>query len=191
MRKKPILIILSIAVAAIAVAFTLNYIQKKKLSIKNVVITQKLKSNTDNACATIIPNPSGYVNDFVHLFTEAQRWQLDSLIGLHEKQTTNQIALVTLDSSMLGTCNLADYTKELGNQWGVGQKEKNNGCVFAICVAPKKVRINNGYGIEKLITNAETQTIIDSVIIPNYKQEKLFEGTFLGLQKLMGKIGGK
>jgi uncharacterized protein len=89
---------------------------------------------------------------------------------------------------MQGKCTLQDFATEVGNQWGVGQKEKNNGCVLAISPSQRKIFISNGYGIEKQISNADTKLIVDSTIIPYFKQAKYFEGTKFGIAALMKKL---
>jgi uncharacterized protein len=187
MRKKSVLISLVI-IASLIVFAIFWYAKTKKGNLVQTISNQKTKTYTSKICGKILPSPTGYTNDYMHLFTEGEKWQLDSLIGEHEKQTSNQITIITIDSTMLGSCTLKDYATEVGNQWGVGQKSKNNGSVFAISLAPRKVFIANGYGIEKIMSNTQTQVIIDSFIIPNFKQGKMFEGTLLGLQKIMQKI---
>ena len=43
------------------------------------------------------------------------------------------------------------------------------------------MRIQNGIGIEKVLSNIETRQIIDSGFIPGFKEEKYFESTQEGL----------
>lgn len=132
------------------------------------------------------PKAIGYVNDFENLFTEAERWQLDSIIRENEKETTNQIAIVTIDSSFLNENNFDDYAVQLHNYWGVGIKGKDNGVLICLSKQLRKVRINNGYGIERLISNDETKKIID-IMTPEFKKENFFEGVLIGLKVIIEK----
>jgi len=151
----------------------------------NVLATNK---TTHNPCGVIFPKASGYVNDFYHLFTEAERFQLDSIIAQHEKEMTNQIALITIDSAMLGKCDVDQYTLEIANDWGVGVKGKNNGIVIGIAPSLKKIRIQNGEGIRKLLTDAETGDIINNIMIPYFKKAQFFEGVKIGLDAIFKEL---
>ena len=50
------------------------------------------------------------------------------------------------------------------------------------------IRIQNGYGIENILTNEETKQIIDNYFIPNFKTGNFFEGTKQGTVELMEKL---
>lgn len=143
---------------------------------------------TPNPCGVVFPKASGYVNDFYHLFTEAERFQLDSIIVQYEKETTNQIAILTIDSAMLGKCDIDEYTLGIANKWGVGAKEKNNGIVIGIAPGLKKIRILNSDGIRNLLTDAETKNILDSVMIPYFKKAEYFEGARNGLHAIFEEL---
>lgn len=146
------------------------------------------KNNIVHPCGIILPKATGYVNDFTHLFTTQQTHTLDSIIGLQEQQTTNQIAIITIDTSMLGKCTVDEYTLAIANEWGVGVKGKNNGVLIGIAPGLRKMRIQNGDGIEKILSNERTQIIIDSFFIPEFKNGNYFQGTMNGLAELIKSI---
>lgn len=139
-------------------------------------------------CGTPAPVAKDYVSDFVHVLTNEQISELDSLIHAHEKATTNQIAILTVDSAMLGNCNVKDYGQAVGNVWGIGQKDKNNGVVIVLAPQLRKVGISNGYGIEAILSDAATQKIIDEQMIPEFKNNNYFGGLRKGLLSIMEKI---
>lgn len=145
-------------------------------------------SATSNPCEIDFPKATGYVNDYSHLFTEAEKFQLDSIISEFEKQTSNQIAIITIDSIMLGKCDVEQYTQSIGNAWGVGQQKKNNGITIGIAPSLKKIAIRNGYGIEKILTDQETKNIIDSAIIPAFKNAEYFVGIRNGLKDIFKEL---
>jgi len=139
-------------------------------------------------CGTNAPEPGGYVNDYIHVLTSEQFAVLDSLISAHEKSTSNQIAILTVDSAMLGNCDVKDYGQAIGNVWGVGQKDKNNGVVIVLAPFLHKVSISNAYGIEEKLSDEATKKIIDEVMIPEFKNKGYFEGLRKGLLSIMEKI---
>jgi uncharacterized protein len=128
-----------------------------------------------------LPAPTAYVNDFDQLFTNEESQVLDSIIADYDQKTTVQFAIVTLDSTHSSKTNFEALTLHIAKTWGIGQKGKDNGILFGISKDYRKIRIQNGYGIEKIVTDAETKDIIDQYIIPFYKKELYFEGTKNGL----------
>lgn len=121
--------------------------------------------------------PTDYVNDYIRLFTQPQINTLDSIIINYEKKTTNQVAIITVDSQWIKKDSFESFVTQLHNTWGVGQKDKNNGIVIAICPGYRIMRISNGYGIEKVFLDEQAQQIIQNFIVPAYKKGEYFEGT--------------
>ena len=129
--------------------------------------------------------PLKYINDFEYLFTESERQALDSLLHDFEKRTSIQIVVITIDTTMIPKDSLDAFTLKIATSLGVGQKDKNNGVTIGISRAYRKMRIQNGYGIEKLLTDAETKEIIDTAFIPSFRDADYFQGTLTGLKTLM------
>ena len=135
-----------------------------------------------------LPQATGFVNDFEKIFTASQENYLDSMIRAYEEKTTIQIALITVDTSMISRKDFDDYILKIANAWGVGQKEKNNGITIGISKGYHTLRIQNGDGIEKLLPDADTKAIIDTAFIRSFKKEQYFEGTVNGLETIMNKL---
>ena len=135
-----------------------------------------------------IPRPVGYVNDFELLFTRDQVDALDNLLHDLEQRTTIEIAVITVDSTLTLPGNFDFFTLKTMNAWGVGKKEKNNGVLIGISRSFRKIRIQNGRGIEKVLSNAETKKIIDEAFIPFFKKGKYYEGTLNGLKTLIQRL---
>jgi uncharacterized protein len=135
-----------------------------------------------------IPRPVGWVNDYIHLFTEEQAKDLDRILTSYEKRTGTEIVVTTVDSAHLGPMHFEAYALLMLRNWGVGKKEKNNGILILIVRDLRRIRIENGYGIERLITNEETAGIIESHIIPRFREEKFYEGTRDGILAMINKL---
>lgn len=135
-----------------------------------------------------IPQPIGYVSDFENVFTVYQRNYLDAMIGTYEKKTTVQIALVTIDTSMVSKNGFDNYVLKIAKTWGVGQKEKNNGVTIGISKKYRVMRIEVGYGLESILPANDRKRIMDTTFIPSFKKEQYFEGTVNGLKAIMKKL---
>jgi uncharacterized protein len=132
--------------------------------------------------------PLGWTNDFEFIFTTSQIKTLDSIIANYEKGTTNEIAIITIDSSWTTKERFDNLVLAVHNAWGVGKKDKNNGIVIGISSGLKKIRISNGYGIEPKLQDAATKEIIDHIITPHFRQSNYFEGVKQGLLAIISKV---
>ena len=135
-----------------------------------------------------LPLRTGTVNDFEELFTPKQCSELDSIILKHTGETMNEIVIVTIDRPDVDTSNFEVFVSMLFNHWGTGNKSGNNGVI--ICIFPKlrRIRIDNGSGIDNILTSEKTKNIIDNIIIPEFKQGNYFEGTKKGLLAIIEQI---
>jgi uncharacterized protein len=150
----------------------------QKETIQNLPISSPEVSDS-------LPKPVGYVNDFDHLFTPSEQQFLDSLLKDLNDRTTIQIAIVTLDTFMIKADSFDTFTLRLANAWGVGQKEKNNGILIGISKGYRIIRIQNGKGIENILSDSQTKQIIDTAFIPHFRKSQYFDGTVKGVNTLM------
>jgi hypothetical protein len=74
----------------------------------------------------------GWTSDYEHIFSDNQVIELDSIISRFEKETTNEIAIVTIDSSWTTKESFDSLTLAIAKNWGVGKKEKNNGILILL-----------------------------------------------------------
>ena len=136
-----------------------------------------------------MPKPAGYVNDYDSLYTPEQKQTLENLMADFEKRSTFQIALVVFDTLMVDKDSLGPVTKKIGENWGVGQKEKNNGIVIGICTGFHKMYISLGTGTANLLSEQQTKQIINDHFVPEFKKDNYYAGTLNGVKALMNVLG--
>lgn len=102
-----------------------------------------------------------------------QEYALEQKLIAFEDSTSNQLAIVLIKS--LEGYEIADYSVQLALKWGIGSK-KNNGILLLAAIEDKKVRIEVGYGLEGVITDAISKRIITNDIKPFFKQSQYYEG---------------
>jgi len=137
-----------------------------------------------------VPPATGYVTDWENLFSETQEAHLDSLISNFEAKTTIEIAVVTIDSSMSSREEFDSITLKIANEWGVGQKSKNNGLIIGISNGLHIMRIQTGSGLAVQLSDEETQKIVDTDFLPYYEKGQYYKGTLNGLEVLIHKLSG-
>ena len=134
----------------------------------------------------VFPEPVGYVNDFEHILSPAQEKELTEQITRFEKQTSNQIAIVTIDS-IAPYPTMQAYATDLSNTWGVGQKGKDNGLLIIVSARLRQARIATGLGTEKILTDEICQEIMDAHMLPQFKNGHYFNGLKTGVTELINR----
>lgn len=128
--------------------------------------------------APSFPPLTGRVVDAANILPEATRTNLDARLAALEKSTTTQVIVATVPS--LGGYEIDEYGYQLGRTWGVGQKGTNNGALLIVAPNERKVRIEVGYGLEGVLTDAMTSQIIRRDIIPRFKAGDMAGGVVAG-----------
>ncbi|WP_375696695.1 TPM domain-containing protein [Bartonella sp. AP331QHHD] len=127
------------------------------------------------ACSQIkFPHLTGYVNDVAHLLDNATKEDLTKKLAALEEKTGDQIVLVTLPT--LSGNDIETYSNSLFRTWGLGQKKINNGVLLVIAPNERTARIEVGYGLEGELTDALSSVIINSFMIPNFREGNYQKG---------------
>jgi uncharacterized protein len=126
------------------------------------------------------PDPVGHVNDFESILTPEQRNELDSIANNWREKTTNEIAIVTIDSIQPYT-SFVKFAADLGNYWGIGKDDKDNGLLIVVSKNLREMRIAAGYGTEKILTDSILTTIIETTMLPHFRNGEYYEGIKAGM----------
>ena len=144
------------------------------------------------AQALTFPTLTGRVVDEADLLPATARVALTETLAALEAKTTDQLVVVTL-KELQGT-SIEDYGYQLGRNWQIGQKDKNNGALLIVAPNERQVRIEVGYGLEGALTDALTRTIIETAILPRFRTGDFAGGINGGVasivQVLTGDTGG-
>jgi uncharacterized protein len=82
----------------------------------------------------------------------------------YQRRTDNQIAVALVKT--LGEATIEDYSEDLFDAWGVGEKGKDNGALLVIAMEERRIRIEVGFGLEGDLTDLESGRIIREHISP-------------------------
>ena len=129
------------------------------------------------------------INDEAHIFSQNERDELLNLVQNFEQNSTTQIAIVTLNS--LGNRSIEERSLEIARGYRLGQKESDNGVLLLVAPNEKKVRIEVGYGLEGVLTDAVASQIINSVMIPEFKNGNMGEGVKEGVVAIIKVASGE
>lgn len=139
------------------------------------------------------PNPPRLVVDYTGILSRSEVSALENKLVRFNDTTSNQILVVITD-------NLLGYTPEsyasgIGDKWGVGQSDLDNGLV--VLVKPKignnrgQAFISVGDGLEGAIPDITAGQIVDWEMIPYFKNNDYYSGLDAGITVLMELAGGE
>ncbi|TAL34491.1 MAG: hypothetical protein EPN93_12275 [Spirochaetes bacterium] len=139
--------------------------------------------------ATGIPTLVSRVTDTASMFSSAARWQAERILEEHERKTTNQVAVLTIPT--LGGEVLEQYSIRVVEKWKLGKKGKDNGVLLLFVRNDRKVRIEVGYGLEGVLTDAMSGRIINDIITVHFRQEHYDEGLIQSVNAIIAVIAGE
>jgi uncharacterized protein len=133
------------------------------------------------------PALTGPVVDEAHLLPADVFNSLSQKLAAYASSSGTQLVVVTVPT--LDGYPIEYYGYELGRHWGIGQKGKNNGALLIVDTGEKKVRIEVGYGLEGTLTDAQSFNIINTVMVPRFKQGDYAGGIDAGTDAILTLLG--
>src|SRR5205823_4501945 len=136
-----------------------------------------------------VPPLTGRIVDSAHLISPELAASLSQEIAAHERRTGNQVAVLTLPS--LQGQPLEEFSHRVATTWKLGRKGTDNGVLLLVVPGDRKIRIEVGYGLEGVLTDAVTSRIIRHEIVPRFKAGDFPGGITAGLHAILGTIEGR
>ncbi len=161
---------------------------KRHLQITIAILATLVVAGTALALVPV-PKLAGRVNDTAGILDAGQRDRIEQALADFERQTTTQIALLTVPS--LDGEDIAAFGIRVGDAWKIGQADKDNGAILIVAPNDRKVRIEVGYGLEGALTDAESSQIIRHVIVPAFRDGNWYGGITGGLDAIMRATKGE
>jgi len=143
---------------------------------------------TSSAFALDFPALTGRVVDQAGVMTAQSRNDLETKLKELEDKSSIQLVVATVKS--LQGSDVETYTNELFRFWKLGEAKKNNGALLLIAPAEHKVRIEVGYGLEGILTDALSSVIISSAIVPRFKAGDFSGGIERGVDGIVSVLSG-
>lgn len=123
------------------------------------------------ATAQTFPPLTGLVVDAANVLPPATEADLTTKLEALQRDTHRQLVVATIPD--LQGYPIEDYGYRLGRAWGVGLKDANNGAILFIApnepAGHRGPRIEVGYGLEPVLTDALSSQIINADMMPRLK----------------------
>jgi uncharacterized protein len=144
----------------------------------------------------IPPLDNRRVHDDAQILSPQTVQQLELQLKQFEDSTSNQIAILiipSLDGDPIEeyALRVAHYNPNTKEGWGLGQSKNDNGVLLLIAIDDHKMRIEVGYGLEGVLTDATCNQIIRNEMAPNFRRGEYDAGVILAVNAIVRAIGGE
>jgi uncharacterized protein len=132
------------------------------------------------------PPLTGRVVDGAQILSPDVERDLTDKLETLETTTGRQMVVATVPD--LQGYPIEDYGYQLGRTWGIGEKDKDTGVILLVAPNERKVRIEVGYGLEPVLTDALSSVIIQSAILPKFRDGDMEGGIVAGTNALVEQL---
>ena len=132
------------------------------------------------------PTQEFYVNDYANvLSSETKNHIINKSLELYNKDKTQVV--VSVVNSLEGL-TVEEYALEMFREFGIGDKELNNGILLLLSVGDREVRIEVGYGLEGVINDGKAGRILDNYMIPDLRNNNWDSAVKKGYDAIVNEI---
>jgi uncharacterized protein len=132
------------------------------------------------------PALTGRVVDDAHVLSAPTVQKLDGELADLEAKTGHQLVVATVPD--LQGYEIEDYGYQLGRTWQVGRKGVNDGAILLVAPKEHKVRIEVGYGLEPVLTDALSSVILQQKVLPQFRAQRMEAGVVDGAEAVIAQL---
>ncbi len=136
-----------------------------------------------------VPPLTARVTDLVGVLDTATSAALEAKLGAFEAERGTQIALLVLPTTEDEPIEM--FGLRVAEAWRLGREKLDDGALLIVATADRRVRIEVGYGLEGVLTDATSKRIIDDTILPAFKAGDVPGGIIAGLERMMSVAAGE
>jgi uncharacterized protein len=129
-----------------------------------------------------------WVHDEASVLSPQVKAQLEAILKAHRDSTSTQIAVLLVPS--LEGEDIDSYALRVSEVWKLGQEKKDNGVLFLVAMQEKQMRIEVGYGLEGVLTDAMSSRINRNEVAPYFRQGNYEAGIQAGVIAIIKTVQG-
>ena len=136
-----------------------------------------------------IPKLESRVTDLTGTLTAEQQAMLEQKLAAFEARKGSQLAVLIVPTTQPE--EIEQYSIRVLEQWKLGRKKVDDGALLIIAKNDRALRIEVGYGLEGVLTDATSHRIITEVITPMFREGDFYGGINAGLDRMIRIIDGE
>src|SRR5215475_10820117 len=129
-----------------------------------------------------VPPLRARVNDLAKILTAEKTQQLEERLRQFERETSHQIAVLTIPS--LEGEPIENFGIRVAEEWQIGQRGTANGVILIVAQKERKIRIEVGRGLEGILPDVIASQIIREVIAPYFREGNYAGGIEAGIDSI-------
>ena len=143
---------------------------------------------THNLPKVHLQDKTKYVCNPAGILSDRACHTIDSLLYALEQQTGIETVVAAVPS--IGETSCFDFCHQLLNEWGVGEKGKDNGLVVLLVTDQRCIQFYTGYGLEGVLPDALCKRIQLQYMLPYLKHDRWDEGMVAGMRATCARLDG-
>lgn len=136
-----------------------------------------------------IPALTARVTDLTSTLTGDQLETLEKKLAAFEARKGSQLSILVVPSTQPET--IEQYSLRVVEQWKLGRKRVDDGALLIVAKDDRTLRIEVGYGLEGILTDATSKRIISEIIVPRFTQGDFYGGLTAGIDGMVKVIDGE
>ena len=136
-----------------------------------------------------LPKLESRVIDVTGTLTAGQQAELEQKLADFEARKGAQIAVLVVATT--APEEIEQYSIRVVDAWKLGRKKVDDGALLILAKDDHKLRIENGYGLEGVLTDAASNRIIEETMVPLLRQGQYFAAISAGVDQMMRLIDGE
>jgi uncharacterized protein len=136
-----------------------------------------------------IPQFTGPVVDLTGTLSGGAESRIESKINAFQASKGAQFAVLIVASTQPE--DIDQYAVRAQESWKVGRKGVDDGALLVVAKDDHRMRIEVGYGLEGVLTDATTNRIIEETITPRFKSGDFDGGIEAGIDKMISVAAGE
>ncbi len=136
-----------------------------------------------------VPPRSGHVVDLSGVLNAGQRAVLEQRLAGLEARRGSQLAVLLVPDT--GAEPIEQYALRVAEQWKLGRAKVDDGAVLLVATAARTARIEVGYGLEGVLTDAASRRLIDELMVPHFRRGDYFAGLDAGTAQMVALVAGE
>ena len=135
-----------------------------------------------------VPFLGGRVNDLADILSAPAEERISQRLANLEDAAGTQVAVLTVPS--LEGESLEDFSLRVAETWALGRADEDDGALLLIARDDRKMRLEVGYGLEPILTDAYSRRIIDEVLRPRFRSGDFDGGVERAVETMAALVEG-
>ncbi|KWR70522.1 uncharacterized protein ACUXAV_006544 [Cupriavidus metallidurans] len=136
-----------------------------------------------------VPSLTRRVTDLTGTLTSEQQAALEQRLQAFEAEKGSQVGVLMIPTTQPEA--IEQYSIRVVEKWKLGRKGADDGALLIIAKNDRRMRIEVGYGLEGVLTDAMSKRIISDDIVPRFRQGDFYGGVTVGVERIMSVINGE